>query len=85
MMVFNNKKKNNFRRRRCETCDQKLTYVDYKDVEFLSKFITATGQIKPHSATGACAKDQRKIANAIKRARFMALIPYSKDRVRLVK
>ncbi|UUD34959.1 30S ribosomal protein S18 [Mycoplasmopsis caviae] len=84
-MALKNKKKTNFRRRRCETCDLKLTYIDYKNTEFLSKFVTTTGQIKPRSATGACAKDQRKIAGAIKRARFVALMPFSKERVRLVK
>ena len=60
----------------------KITYVDYKDVKFLEKFVTNTGQIKPSASTGNCAKDQRKVANAIKRARFMALLPYVKERVR---
>ncbi|MGY5139622.1 30S ribosomal protein S18 [Mycoplasmopsis gallinarum] len=79
------KKPGFIRRRRCELCENKVNYVDYKDVEFLNKFVTGTGQIKAHSATGTCAKDQRKVATAIKRARFMALMPYSKDRVRVVK
>ncbi|MGP1451734.1 MAG: 30S ribosomal protein S18 [Metamycoplasmataceae bacterium] len=80
--MINNKKKLNFKKRRCELCDSKITYVDYKDVKFLEKFVTNTGQIKPSASTGNCAKDQRKVANAIKRARFMALLPYVKERVR---
>lgn len=70
------------KRRRCESCDSKINYVDYKDIEYLSKFLTGTGQIKPRANTGICAKDQRKIAMAIKRARYMALIPYTKERIR---
>ena len=50
--------------------------IDYKDVETLKKFISPNGKISPRRATGACAKHQREIAVAIKRARFMALLPY---------
>ncbi|WP_029513013.1 30S ribosomal protein S18 [Mycoplasmopsis iners] len=84
-MKKTNKKPGFIKRRKCEICEARLNYVDYKDIEFLNKFINGTGQIKAKSLTGACAKDQRKIATAIKRARFMALMPYSKDRVRVVK
>ncbi|WP_027334628.1 30S ribosomal protein S18 [Mycoplasmopsis felifaucium] len=83
MANFKLKKNRNFKRR-CDLCDLHIDYVDYKNVEFINKFITGTGQIKPHSATGTCAKHQRKVANAIKRARFIALIPYMKDRVRVL-
>ncbi|WP_027120799.1 30S ribosomal protein S18 [Mycoplasmopsis lipofaciens] len=79
------KKTTFIKRRRCQLCDDKINYVDYKDVEFLEKFIAGNGQIKPHAATGTCAKDQRKIASAVKRARYMALIPYIKERVRVMK
>ncbi|QSF13634.1 30S ribosomal protein S18 [Mycoplasma sp. Mirounga ES2805-ORL] len=80
-----NKKVGFLKRRRCDNCEQKIDYVDYKDVEFLSKYVSGVGAIKPRSTTGACAKDQRKIANAIKRARFMALMPFTKERIRVVK
>ena len=50
--------------------------IDYKDVETLKKFVSPNGKISPRRATGACAKHQREIAVAIKRARYMALLPY---------
>ncbi|WP_373456870.1 30S ribosomal protein S18 [Mycoplasma sp. 1018B] len=84
-MKKNNKKNAFTKRRKCEMCELKINYLDYKNVEFLSKFVNGTGQIKAKSMTGACSKDQRKIATAIKRARFMALMPFAKDRVRIIK
>ncbi|ENY70166.1 30S ribosomal protein S18 [Mycoplasmopsis bovigenitalium] len=84
MAKFNKTKKPFTKRRRSLIAELNLNYIDYKDVELLSKFITGTGQIKPRSATGLSAKDQRKVAMAIKRARFMALMPYTKERVRAV-
>jgi small subunit ribosomal protein S18 len=50
--------------------------LDYKDVKFLSKFITESGKIVPARISGVSNKNQRKLAQAIKRARFLALIPY---------
>ena len=52
--------------------------VDYKDVMIVSKYITEKGKIMPRRMTGACAKHQRHIAQQIKYARYMALIPYVK-------
>ncbi|WP_029608749.1 30S ribosomal protein S18 [Mycoplasma simbae] len=72
------------KRRRSLIAELNLNYIDYKDVDLLSKFVTGTGQIKARALTGLSAKDQRKVAMAIKRARFMALMPYSKERVRVV-
>ena len=61
----------------CQMCAGKS--VDYKDVEVMKKYISADkGKILPRRITGACAKHQRHIAQQIKRARFMALIPYVK-------
>ncbi len=60
----------------CQMCLGKP--VDYKDVMIVSKYINDKGKIMPRRMTGACAKHQRHIANQIKRARFMALIPYVK-------
>ena len=61
----------------CQMCAGKS--VDYKDVAIISKYITEKGKIMPRRMTGACAKHQRHIAEQIKWARFMALIPYVKD------
>jgi len=54
-------------------------YVDWKDVEFLERFIPERGKIMPRRISGISAKDQRRVARAIKRARVMALIPYVSD------
>ncbi len=54
-------------------------YVDWKDVEYLSRFIPERGKIMPRRISGVSAKDQRRIARAIKRARVMALLPYVAD------
>ena len=61
----------------CQMCAGKD--VDYKDVAIISKYVTEGKKIAPRRVTGACAKHQRYIAEQIKRARFMALIPYVKD------
>ncbi|ADE19972.1 30S ribosomal protein S18 [Mycoplasma crocodyli] len=85
-MKFIKKKKNfQFKKRACEFCENHVQYIDYKDVETLKKYINATGQIKPKANSGACAKHQRKIASAIKRARYIAFLPYTVSRVRLSK
>jgi len=54
-------------------------YVDWKDVEFLKRFIPERGKIMPRRISGVSAKDQRRIAKAIKRARTMALLPFVAD------
>lgn len=84
MANFKKVKKGRNLRRKCELCETNIEYVDYKNVEFITKFISGIGQIKPHTSTGTCARHQRKVANAIKRARFMALIPYTKDKIRVL-
>jgi small subunit ribosomal protein S18 len=67
-----------FRRKKkiCQMCAGKT--VDYKDVEIIRKYINEKHKIVPRRVTGACAKHQRYIATQVKRARFMALIPYAK-------
>lgn len=60
----------------CPICTGKT--VDYKDFIGISKFINEKGKILPRRVTGACAKHQREIALQIKRARYMAIIPYTK-------
>ncbi len=64
------------RKKICQMCAGKS--VDYKDVAIVSKYINEKGKILPRRMTGACAKHQRHIANQIKIARYMALLPYTK-------
>jgi len=67
-----------FRRKKkiCQMCAGKT--VDYKDVEIIRKYTNEKDKIVPRRVTGACARHQRHIAAQVKRARFMALIPFSK-------
>lgn len=67
------------RRKVCNFCVDKATSVDYKDVAKLSKYITERGKILPRRVTGNCAKHQRQVTEAIKRARNVALMPYTVD------
>lgn len=67
-----------FRRRKyCKFTAEGITEIDYKDIELLKQFITETGKIVPSRVTGTSAKYQRQLAKAIKRARYVALLPYS--------
>ena len=66
-------------RRHCQFCRDKVEYIDYKDTQALRRFVTDRGKIKPRRVTGACTQHQRDIANAVKRAREMALLPYVVD------
>jgi small subunit ribosomal protein S18 len=69
-----------FRRRRvCRFCADKIDYIDYKDVRILMMGIAERGKIQPRRISGTCAKHQRKLATAVKRARQLALIPYVTD------
>ena len=63
----------------CFYCVEKQEKVDYKDVEKLRKYISEGGKIVPRRVTGTCAKHQRLLTEAIKRARYMALLPYTLD------
>ena len=67
------------RKKFCKLCAKGIFHVDYKDVELISKYLTHNLKIAPRKQTGACAMHQRRGANAIKRARIVALIPYIKD------
>ena len=67
-----------FRRKKyCRFTSEGITEVDYKDLDILKSFITETGKIVPSRITGTKAKYQRQLATAIKRARFLALLPFS--------
>lgn len=63
------------RRRTCIFCEEK-TAIDYKQVTLLRPFLTDRGKIRPRRQTGTCAKHQRQLATAIKRARHLALLPF---------
>jgi small subunit ribosomal protein S18 len=65
------------RRRYCSFCKEKVDQVDYKDVTALRRFVSDRGKIKTRRVTGACRRHQRQVAVAIKRAREMALLPYT--------
>ena len=67
------------RRKVCGFCVDKLDNIDYKDTVKLRKYITERGKIMPRRMSGVCAKHQRELAIAIKRARTIALLPYVSD------
>jgi len=69
-----------FRRKKyCRFCEEKLDYVDYKDVRLLQGYIPERGKIQPRRISGTCATHQRRLMTAIKRARHLALLPYLTD------
>lgn len=67
------------RRRVCAFCVDKVDHIDYKDVFKLRKYITERGKILPRRISGNCAKHQRRVTIAIKRARHIALLPYTAE------
>ena len=72
----------NFRKRRKKRCyftDNKVTYIDYKNVEMLKRFISDRGKILPKRVTGTKSRYQAELSVAIKRARHMALLPFVKE------
>jgi small subunit ribosomal protein S18 len=64
------------KKRICRFCEEKVDYIDYKDEKRLMRFTTEQGKIIPRRTSGTCAKHQRQLVNAIKKAREIALIPY---------
>ena len=74
------KKKFFYRRKRvCKFCVEKIEYIDFKDIKTLQQFIPERGKILPRRISGTCALHQRKLQNAIKRARIAALLPFTAD------
>ena len=63
----------------CRFKKNKIKFIDYKDAEFLKKFLNEQGKILPRRITGTSLKYQRKVAQAVKRARHLALLPYVTD------
>ena len=70
------------RRKVCAFCLEKTKTIDYKDVSTLRRFLTERGKIKSRRKTGTCAKHQRRLAVAVKRARHLALLPYAAEHIR---
>lgn len=64
-------------KRTCYFCDNKITVIDYKDKESLARFVSERGKIINRSRSGTCAKHQRVLSVAIKRARFLGFLPYT--------
>jgi small subunit ribosomal protein S18 len=67
------------RRKVCAFCVDKIQHIDYKDITRLRRFTNERGKILPRRMSGTCAKHQRQLSVAIKRARAIALMPYSTD------
>lgn len=65
------------RRKVCHFCAHKIRSVDYKEVSLLGKYISERGKILPRRVSGNCARHQRAVTTAIKRARVLALLPYT--------
>ncbi|HIQ11362.1 MAG TPA: 30S ribosomal protein S18 [Caldilineales bacterium] len=66
----------------CQFCVEKVDYIDYKKHELLLPYISPYGKMLSRRRTGVCAKHQRRLAKAIKRARFLALLPYTAEHIR---
>lgn len=71
------------RPRTCYFCTERIKVIDFKDTDVLRRFVTERGQIRSRRKSSLCAKHQRRLAAAVKRARFMALLPYTGEHVRL--
>ncbi len=63
----------------CQFCADKVEHIDYKDTAKLRRYVSERSKILPRRITGTCAKHQRQLTEAIKRARHIALLPYSSD------
>lgn len=63
-------------RKACPVCEAGIRFIDYKDERTLGRFITERGKILPRRISGMCARHQRQVGTAIKRARYLAILPY---------
>jgi small subunit ribosomal protein S18 len=70
------------RERQCRFCSNPKMIIDYKDIETLSRFVSDHGKIRSRRQTGTCAKHQRQLAREIKRARHIALLPFTGESLR---
>lgn len=67
------------RRRVCNFCVDKMDVVDYKDINRIKRYVSERGKIAPRRNSGVCAKHQRRLSEAIKRARFIGLLPHCSE------
>lgn len=74
-----NRKRRKRRPKVCHFCVDKVEHIDYKEIDKLKKYITERSKIIPRRVTGTCAKHQRQLTRAIKRARLIALLPFTSD------
>ncbi len=76
--MSNYRRRRRFSRRRkvCEFCTQEMDHIDYKNVSLLERHVSDRGKIRPRRQTGTCARHQRQLAIAVKRARHIALLPF---------
>ncbi len=65
------------KKKECQFCKRKVSYIDYKDSHLLSRYVSGWSKIRPGKDTGACSSHQRRLTEAVKRARFLALLPYT--------
>ena len=70
------------RKKSCWFCENKIGFIDYKDEAMLKRFLSDRGKIIPRRLSGTCAKHQRELVEAIKRARHVALLPFVADSLR---
>jgi small subunit ribosomal protein S18 len=70
------------RRKVCAFCLDKNRTIDYKDISMSRRFLTERGKIKSRRKTGTCAKHQRRLATAVKRARHLSLLPFTAEHIR---
>jgi small subunit ribosomal protein S18 len=68
------------RRKSCHFCRDKVDYIDYKEFQSIRRYLSDRGKIRSRRITGACRRHQNQLANAVKRARELALLPYVSER-----
>lgn len=78
MSNYRSNRRRGFSRRKkvCQFCTENIPHIDYKDVSLLQRYVSGRGKIRPARQTGTCARHQRRLAAAIKRARQIALLPF---------
>lgn len=79
----NNRKRWGLKRKTCDLCTNLVNYVSFRNTHQIKKFINYQGQIIPSKFTGICSRHQRMVSLMVKRARFMAFIPYYLPRIKL--
>lgn len=78
-VVKKKKEKRPVRRKKCKFCLDRVEHIDYKDERRLRRFMTDRGKITPRRITGTCARHQRMLSMAVKRARMIALVPFVRE------